>query len=185
MGRTEAQVVDPRVARESTAEVNLHEVPGGHSLAQLNQALGVATDHDRTGDSLTVAVHLTNKGAGHAVPTGMPGRRVILRLEVRTGDGQSAEAERVYAKSFVDRDGQAVESGSDLFASGVRLQADTRIRADERRSEVFRFPVPAAATAVVSLKLFYEHAPTRDEGERTWVTFYSQNRTIPPAKASD
>ncbi len=180
MGRTRADVVDPKLVRISNAEVNLHEVPGGHSIDQLNRALSVAVDHARTADSLTVKVRLANRGAGHAVPTGMPGRRVILALEVRSSDGQSFEEKRVYGKFFADAAGQTITRDSRYFTSGVRLDSDTRIRPDERRTESFRFPIPARATAFVTLKLHYEHAPTGDSAGRTWLTFFTQNRTLTP-----
>jgi len=180
MGRTQADVVDPRVARSSLAEVNLHEVPGGHSLDQLHKALRVAIDPEREGDELVLEVQLANKGAGHAVPTGMPGRRVILDLKVRSSKGGSFEEERIYAKSYLDAEGATIRRDGDYFAPGVRLEEDTRIQPDERRSERFRFAVPADATAFVTVKLHYDHAPTGDDENRTWITFFSENRTLPP-----
>jgi len=180
MGKTRANVVDPKIAREAAAEVNLHEVPGGHSLEQLHKALQVALDPKRNGDSLLVTVRLTNKGAGHAVPTGMPGRRVILDLAVRSGTGAAFEGKRIYTKTFTDTQGTTITRDSKYFTKGLKLEADTRIQADERRTETFSFPLPAAATAHVTLKLHYEHAPTGGPENRTWLTFYSENRTLPP-----
>ena len=180
MGKTRANVVDPKIARVATAEVNLHEVPGGHSLDQLHKALQVALDPKRQGDSLLVTVRLTNKGAGHAVPTGMPGRRVILDLAVRSGTGAAFEGKRTYTKTFTDAQGTTITRDSKYFTKGLKLEADTRIQADEKRIETFGFPVPAAAAAYVTLKLHYEHAPTGGPENRTWLTFYSENRTLPP-----
>jgi cytochrome c2 len=180
MGKTKANVVDPKIARVAAAEVNLHEVPGGHSLEQLHKALQVALDPKRVGDSLCVTVRLTNKGAGHAVPTGMPGRRVILELAVRSGTGEAFEDKRIYTKTFADRNGATITSDSKYFTKGLKLETDTRIQADERRTETFSFPVPASATAHVTLKLHYEHAPMGGPENRTWLTFYTENRTLPP-----
>ena len=180
MGKTQANVVDPKIARVATAEVNLHEVPGGHSLEQLHKALQVALEPKRQGDSLLVTVRLTNKGAGHAVPTGMPGRRVILDLAVRSGTGAAFEEKRIYTKTFTDAQGATITRDSKYFTKGLKLASDTRIQADEKRTEVFSFPVPASATAHVTLKLHYEHAPTGGPENRTWLTFYSENRTLPP-----
>jgi hypothetical protein len=180
MAKTRANVVDPKIARVATAEVNLHEVPGGHSLDQLHKALQVALDPRRNGDSLLVTVRLTNKGAGHAVPTGMPGRRVILDLAVRSGTGEAFTGQRIYTKTFADATGATITRDSKYFTKGLKLEADTRIQADERRAESFSFPVPATATAHVTLKLHYEHAPTGGPENRTWLTFYTENRTLPP-----
>jgi hypothetical protein len=176
MAVTAANVVDPKVKRVAQ-EVNLHQMPGGHSLMQLNKAVEVATDAAWHSDRLELTVRLTNKGAGHAVPTGMPGRRVILALSVRTGDGHSFEAQRIYTKSFRDGEGQVITRDGAVFGPAVRLDSDSRIKPDEERTETFPFPVAANDTAHVSLKLHYEHAPTGGRENRTWLTFYSAERT--------
>lgn len=178
MERTRAGAADPRAEREP-AEVNLHEVPGGHSLEQLHRALGVALAPRRDGDTLRVEITVSNKGAGHAVPTGMPGRRVHLVLSVRTSDGGSHEVRRVYARTFRDARGEPVVGDAGCFARGVREESDTRIRPDERRLESFVFSVPAAAVAFIGLKLHYEHRPLGTGEGRTWLTFYSESRTLP------
>jgi hypothetical protein len=180
MWKTEAQVVDPRIARVPDAEVNLHEMPGGHSLEQLHKALRVALKPRRDGDTLVVAIELINKGAGHAVPTGMPGRRVILDLEVQPYTGEAMRETRTYGKFFVDAEGEKITRDSQYFAKGVRLASDSRIKADERRKEEFRLPVPVETTVSVSLKLHYEHAPTGGDEGLTRFTFYSESRTLTP-----
>ncbi|MFN0151558.1 MAG: multiheme c-type cytochrome [bacterium] len=183
MGRTKADVVDPKIARVADSEINIHEVPGGHSLDQLHKAIGVLIESQHVGDSLGIMVRLTNKGAGHAVPTGMPGRRVILRVGVRVGGGATMDESRVYEKSFIDSDGSRIREDSRFFTKGVRLESDTRIQPDERRVETFRFPVPARSTAYVTASLQYEHAPTGGPEGMTRITFYTDKRTIRPAEA--
>jgi hypothetical protein len=173
---TSADVVDPKVKRVR-GEVNLHQMPGGHSLAQLNRALGVAMDAAWQDGGLGVTVRLTNTGAGHAVPTGMPGRRVILALSVRSGDGRSFEERRVYTKSFRDAAGHMIIRDGEVFGPGVRLDSDSRVRPDEARIETFAFPVSPDAAARVNLKLHYEHVPTEGRENRTWLTFYTEERT--------
>jgi hypothetical protein len=184
MGAVRANVVDPRVARAKAAEVNLHEMPGGHSLDQLHKALGITIRSRREGDDLFLDVGLANKGAGHAVPTGMPGRRVILEVRGQTSQGGVFEEQRVYTKTFTDAAGSTIRTDGAYFGPSVRMVADTRIQPDERRGESFRFPVPAAATAFVTVKLHYEHAPTGGADGRTWLTFQSESRTFPPVKTS-
>ena len=118
---------DPRVKRDARSEVNLHAMPGGHSLEQLHKALGVAIRPDRIGDELSLSVELTNRGAGHAVPTGMPGRRIVLELEVTTSDGLSFDDLRTYGKYFQNAEGKTISHVADYFGRGVRLESDTRI----------------------------------------------------------
>jgi hypothetical protein len=180
MGATKANVVDPRVKRVEHAQVNLHEVPGGRSLSQLNKALRVAHEQTRVGDELVVEVRLVNRGAGHAVPTGMPGRRVILAVEVEGSDGDSFEDRRVYEKVFANASGERVDRVYDFFARGVRLESDTRIAADETRTETFRFPLSAASTAFVTVSLHYEHVPLDVEQGGTRLTFFTERRTLLP-----
>ena len=184
MARTRAHVVDPRVQRTPHAEVNLHDVPGGHSLDQLHKALAVTLHPSRQGDELRLDVRIANKGAGHAVPTGMPGRRVILDLQVRTSQGVDERRTTVYGRTYLDAAGQPITRDSGHFAKGVRLVEDTRLMPDERREERFRFPVPAAAIVFVTVKLHYEHSPMGGEENRTFLTFLSEERLLGPAEAA-
>jgi hypothetical protein len=125
-------------------------------------------------------VRITNKGAGHAVPTGMPGRRVILAVEVGTADGRLLTDRRVYTKTFLGADGRPVVQDRGFFGRGIRVDADSRIRPDEERVETFHFPVPAEAPARVTMKLHYEHTPTGGPEDGTWLTFYAEERMLPP-----
>ena len=181
MGSTRANVVDPKVKRVPSQEVNLHEMPGGHSLEQLHKALTVTFQPERRGDEMLIEVRLSNKGAGHSVPTGMPGRSVHFDVALRTSDGRSFEEHRVYRKSFADAAGRTITRDSAYFAKGVQLESDTRLRPDEQRVEKFRFSVAGDATAYLSVKLRYEHSPTGGPENRTSITFLSEERTLPPA----
>ena len=64
MSITEGAVVDPRVQRDSVARVNLHEMPGGHSLKQLLKALNIKILPARDGDELMVEVTVKNVERG-------------------------------------------------------------------------------------------------------------------------
>jgi hypothetical protein len=185
MGESEAAADDPRAERVAGARINLHRVPGGHSLEQLHQALSLGIDPAREAEALRLDVLVRNKGAGHAVPTGMPGRRVILEAEVRSSDGETFQDRRVYEKSFVAADGKPIVRDSGFFAPGVKLEQDTRIRPGEERRETFRFAVPVGATAYVTVKLHYEHDPTGNEDQRTWITFFAERRTLVPQGQAD
>ena len=179
MSLTRAAVVDPRVKRVATDQVNLHEMPGGHSLSQLNKGVTVTERAARQGDEMTLTVTVANKGAGHSVPTGMPGRRIILDVRVTTPTDKF-EDRRVYTKTFQDATGATIDVDGAAFGPGVRLVEDSRIKAGEQRVETFHFPVPARETATATVKLHYEHQPGSAPENRTWFTFYSQSRAYPP-----
>jgi hypothetical protein len=180
MGRQTADVVDPKVLRVPDSMVNLHEVPGGHSLEQLNKALAVTIRPVHADGQVQLDVTLRNSGAGHSVPTGMPGRRVFLEIRVLTSEGETREERKTYAETFTDASGEVITRDSGYFAKGVKLTSDTRIRSGEKRMESFRFPVPPAASADITVKLRYEHSPTGDKENRTSIIFYSENRTVGP-----
>jgi hypothetical protein len=180
MSKTKAAVVDPKVLRVPESEVNLHEVPGGHSIDQLNKALGVNLQPERAGGKLKLRVILTNRGAGHSVPTGMPARHVTLEVQLRTSDKQHLQEQRVYGASFTDAAGQTITEDRKHFAPGVRPAADTRIKAGEQRQEDFEFPVDPKATAFLTVRLVYEHSPTGTKEDQTLITFYTAERTLQP-----
>ncbi len=125
-------------------------------------------------------MQLTNRGAGHAVPTGMPGRRLILALTIRTDGGQTYEGRRIYTKTFAGADGKPIEQEGRCFAPGVRLLSDTRLRAGETRTETFAFPVAPAAAGTISMKVQYEHAPTSSPENREYLTVLSEERSFAP-----
>jgi hypothetical protein len=182
MGRTAANIVDPRVARVSHATVNIHEVPGGHSLTQLNLAVGIDVDQDRQADRLILDLTLENKGAGHAVPTGMPGRRMILELKVQSSSGQRFEEQRVYGRFMNDKDGNTITKDGGYFGPGITEESDSRLQPDESRKERFEFPVSSDDTVFYTIKLHYEHSPLGQDEGRTRLTFYTTNRTLPAVK---
>lgn len=178
MALARANVVDPRIRRTPHEQINLHEMPGARSLQQLHKALRTSMHFERGGDSVLMEVRIRNIGAGHAVPTGMPGRRIVMRITVTTSSGQRHERERVLAKLFEDGDGNTVSRIEDYFGPGVTLKTDTRIRPDETRVESFRFPIPITETAYVSLSLHYEYEPLGPGHDHVRVNFHAEQRQL-------
>jgi len=179
MALTKADVVDPKVARSSQARVNLHEMPGAHTIRQLLTALKIDLDASQHGDQLRLELTVRNRGAGHAVPTGMPGRRIVLRVELSAG-GRTFVDSRVYGKQFANAAGGVVTHVADYFVGGLELQSDTRIRVDETRVESFDFPVAGNERATVEISLAYEHNPRGENAERERFVFYSDRRFLRP-----
>lgn len=180
MSLTKGNVVDPKVKRVAHTEVNVHEVPGGHSLDQLYKALDVDFDTVREGDELSVDVHITNKGAGHAVPTGMPNRRIMLTVAVDAGQAGRFEDRREFAKTFVDSAGNKISEIWRYFERGTRLESDTRIAPDAKQTESFHFKVPETAIAYLTVRFEYEHLTEIPESEPDIFTFYSERRMLRP-----
>jgi hypothetical protein len=96
---------------------------------------------------LQVTVALANKRGGHRVPTGLPERRLVLR--VRTVDVAGAEfarAERVYGRVLADDAGQPAPS----FAA-TRVASDNRLMPRENRLETFELDGPPGGEVRASL----------------------------------
>lgn len=180
MGLTRADIVDPQVKRLPDVPVNLHQTPGGHSLEQLYKALRVRFDINRVGDEVTVDVSIVNRGAAHAVPTGLPNRRIILSVELDAGQRGQFKERRIYAKHTVDASGETITDVWGYFRPGVRLASDTRIPTDGERSETFHFNIPASALAYLTVRLEYQHLTEDPSGEPSAFTFYSERRMLKP-----
>jgi hypothetical protein len=83
---------------------------------------------------LQVTVTLTNIGAGHAVPTGLPGRQVVLSVRTLDPAGQPLDAaEARYGRVLVDAGGAEVP-----FFRAVRVGRDDRLLPATPRVETFR-----------------------------------------------
>ncbi len=96
------------------------------------------------GDGIKVDVTLHNEGAAHALPTGMPGRRIVLRVSSQNKDGAvTAKSEREFARVLVDASGTEVP-----FYEAVRVDHDSRLTANETRKETFDLAVDPQAGEV-------------------------------------
>ncbi len=170
MGATAANVVDPKIKRVKET-VNLHQMPGSHSIEQLNKAVGARLMLAREGDTLQVKVEVSNRGAGHMVPTGSPLRRLQLDLQVTGADGKAFREERVYRRTVVDAQGREVASEDQVFVRAARVTSDTRLKPEERRLESFSFPVPRRVSANVRAQLWYYYSPLAQTEQQQKVSF--------------
>lgn len=171
MGATAAKVVDPKIKRVQHTTVNLHQMPGSHSIEQLNKAIGARLSVARENDTLKVSVEVSNRGAGHMVPTGSPLRRLHLDLRVNGTDGKTYQAERVYRRTVLDRHGREVLAEHQVFLQGARVKEDTRLQPNERRLESFAFPVPRGVPANVRAQFWYYYSPLAQTEQQKSVSF--------------
>ena len=83
--------------------------------------------------TLELTVALTNKGAGHALPAGLPSRRLLIEVIALGPDGNElARAQQSLGQHFLRADG----SPAAFFEAHSRGE-DTRLAAGETRSLVF------------------------------------------------
>ena len=173
MSTAAANVVDPKIKRVKHTTVNLHQMPGGHSIEQLNKAIGARLTLAREAGALQVNVEVSNRGAGHMVPTGSPLRRLHLEVQVSSSDGNSYRGERVYRRDVMDSEGRQLLREDRVFVQAARASLDTRLRPGERRLEQFEFPLPPTTSANVRALFWYYYSPLPDSGQQMKVNFLS------------
>jgi predicted CXXCH cytochrome family protein len=181
MARVTGDVVDPKIRRSSTAKINLHQMPGSHSIAQLTTAVRAQLSTVREGDKLRVVVGIANEKAGHYLPTGSPLRQLVLEVRVDGYGGEHFREERVYARRVADSHGTILEREHFAFLKAEKVIADTRLAPSERREEKFSFAIPAASQAQVKATFWYYYSPMARTESQKRITFLTLNRLVPPS----
>jgi len=178
MSRTEGEVVDPRVARSSTAKINLHQMPGSHSLEQLTKAVRAQLNAVRDGGQLRVTVDVENQTAGHYLPTGSPLRQLVMELRADSAGGQHFKEERVYARTVADQHGTVLMREHFAFLKAAKVVSDTRLAPGEKRTETFQFPIPKGSQTQVKATFWYYYSPLAKTESQKRVTFLTLNRLV-------
>ncbi len=160
MPRLGGEIVPPDIKEIPEKFVSTHGVAGGHSLTQLKKALRVKIDNlKRDGNTVSGIVAVTNAGSGHAIPTGMPSRRLILTIEAKTTRKTVYTEQRVFQKVVTDAEGAELHKEGDFFIKGAKISKDTRIRPGETRQEAFSFTAPPSIDLDVSALVTYAYEP--------------------------
>jgi hypothetical protein len=106
-----------------------------------------------------VAATLTNVGAGHAVPSGLPGRRIILRAVALDGAGaEQGRVERQWARVLADDTGRERP-----FYVATRVASDRRLQRDTPVVEALEVPAARPGTLLVQVVWRESPAAWRDE----------------------
>ncbi len=159
MRNTSGKVVDPKVLRVASSSVNLHEMPGGHSVTELNRALNAQITSERKGNTVDVTVQVANRGAGHRLPTGSPLRSILMVVQVDSGSGRAQTATRSYGRVVVDENNKELTDEATVWLHGTRVLRDDRLAPSERRVEKFSFPMPSNTPVRAVAKFYYRYAP--------------------------
>lgn len=140
--------------------VTAHEFRGGHSAINLAHAVKLETRASRAGKTLNVEVTVTNAESGHKLPTGIPIRKLVLNVVMKTPQGaEIASGRKVYRKVLCDKYGAIIENVVEMFVSATRVFADNRIAPKESRMERFTFEIPEwASHFVIESSLNYEYS---------------------------
>ena len=178
MYKVEGDVVDPKVRRSSGSRVNLHQMPGSHSLDMLNKTIKARLMTAREKDQLKVTVEVANVAAGHYVPTGSPMRQLVLDVRADAYDGKRFHEERRYHRTVADAQGKTLTLEPVAFIKGARTVSDTRLAPDEKRVESFSFPVPSGIQTQVRVELRYDYSPLASADTRKSVSFLTIRRLV-------
>jgi len=133
-------------------ELHAHVFIGGHTemirkAAVIN--LDAGWSKRETKDALAVTATVTNKGAGHLIPTGIPGiREMWLEVSVFNGQQSMVTEKRALGQELFDAGGKLA-----LPWDAVRLGKDTDIGPKEARKEKFTFKLTSPSEVRVEAKL--------------------------------
>ncbi|MDP2996577.1 MAG: multiheme c-type cytochrome [Bryobacterales bacterium] len=176
MSKVAGDVVDPKIKRSSDNTVNLHLMPGSHSIDQLNSTFKAQLSTAREGGKLKVTVDVANAAAGHYVPTGSPLRKIVLELRADSYDGKHFRQERVYQRTVADQNGAPLEREHLAFVKAAKTTSDTRLAPDEKRTETFYFDIPQGVQTQVKATFWYHYSPTATAETEKRVTFLTISR---------
>jgi len=151
----------PTSLAPSRGSINLHNISGGHSSEQVRKAatvriLGVSRTSE---DLVRVEVEVANVGSGHAIPTGMPTRKLVLEVVVFCAGSQVKRFERVYQKQVVDGSAHLILEDHRSILEGHSVLLDNRLRPGERRTERFEAVVLPKGQLRAEATLRYEYYP--------------------------
>lgn len=186
MSPVKGRLVDPRVQGSPQSPINLHQMPGGHSLDQLNKALAGRVVTQREGDKLHVKVFVRNRGAGHFVPSGSPLRKLTIAVDVYPQTGPRLREERSYQRSVADEKGTLLADEPSVWIRGARVVSDNRLRPNEERTEVFVFDLPRTQMARVQARFSYHYSPleSQDTGKQVFLILPAIAEPESPAAAA-
>jgi len=149
------KIVKPAVKSSKQKQINLHAISASHSIEQLSKALKVEIkDINQEEDIIEVVVGVTNIGSGHNVPTGIPSRKLILLVELRTPTEYFVR-QRVYQKIMSVESGEEIKKECEVFLTAAKVSFDNRLRPNETRTERFAFAAPRNKKITISARVEY------------------------------
>ena len=111
------------------------------------RALGLEVTVKEDAGALAVTVTVRNNNAGHAVPAGLPERRVIVRARVVDAAGAEVASEtRALGRVLVDAAGKEAP-----FWRAAKVGSDTRIGVDASWQETFKLAAANIGTVEVDV----------------------------------
>jgi len=143
---------------QSRLLLTAHGFQGGHSVEQLQRALDLVLFPVKATDPLEVRVDLTNKEAGHYLPTGVPNRWLRLQVDLLDGQGNLvARGERIYERVVGDEQGNRLVNIAEMFQKATQTLSDNRIPPRGTIHEKLVFSdIPLDRIKAVRARVYYE-----------------------------
>jgi hypothetical protein len=111
-------------------------------------ALSGAAKITSEGENIIADIRLTNDGAGHSVPSGLPGRQIVLVVRSLALEGTLSVTEKIYQKTLSDAEGKELP-----FYTATKLLSDNRIAPNEVRKE--HFELSAKGVTAIEVEIFW------------------------------
>ncbi len=149
------KIVKADIKSSGKKQINLHAISAGHSTEQLRKALKVEIMNiNKEEDIIEAVVGVTNVGSGHMVPTGIPSRKLILLVELKTPNEYFTQ-QRIYQKLMLDESGKEIKKEGEVFQKAAQVSFDNRLRPRETRIERFAFAMPKNKKITISARIEY------------------------------
>lgn len=162
MRKIAGKVVAAEIKQTPEKEISSHDIAGGHSTSKREDSIDIKiASIVKFKQKVEVLVDVTNKGAGHKIPTGMPSKKLVLQVSIQSKSGETFQMnQKVYHKSLADSNGNLVVTDADLLmGKAVKIISDNRLAPLETRREKFTFFIPDEKDQRVSAAVFYDHNP--------------------------
>ena len=139
-----------------------HNVAGMHSSEQVRSAATARVLGVERGERnrAVIRVEVANVGSGHSIPTGMPTRKLRLRVVLFAGGREVRTFERLYQRVLLDQEGRPITEDHRTLLDARTLSLDSRLRPGERRIEEFvAAAVPQGEELHAEITLHYLYEP--------------------------
>jgi len=141
--------------------INLHDISGGHSSDRVQRAAAakILRLERETRDRAVVEVEVANVASGHAIPTGLPTRKLVLQVLLSVDGKHVRRFERTYQRVLLDREGKRILEDHRTILDAYSLLDDNRLGPGERRIEQFGTLVPVRGKLSAEMHLDYVYEP--------------------------
>lgn len=158
-------------------EINLHNISGGHSADQVRRAASakILRVERESPDRAVVEVEVANVGSGHAIPTGLPTRKLVLQVLLLVDGREVQHFDRTYQRTLLDREGMRIVDDHRTILEGYKLLDDTRLQPGERRIERFAAPVSTRGRLGAEIHLDYVYRPELLHREQMSISIASEH----------